>query len=610
MQLYKELQRRNVFRVAIGYVVSSWLLAQVADLVLENIDAPDWVMQTIMLVLALGFPVVVFFSWAYEVTPEGIKRESEIDRTQSITHVTGRKLDRAITVVLIVALTYFAYDKFVVSPAREAVLVEATTQAIAEKVVTEQEESKDSGKSVAVLPFVNMSEDSGNEYFADGLSEELLNMLVKIPGLRVAARTSSFSFKGKDLTISEIARELNVSHVLEGSVRKSGDQVRITAQLIKADDGFHLWSENFNRTLDDIFVVQDEIASEVTSALEVTLLGKPQADLGINPEAYSLRLKGLYFLQQRGKENSEKAVAALMQAIELEPGYAQVWELLSIAYYQQIRRNVRTHEEGYPLAMDAIGRALKLDPDQGVSWAAYGFLKKNLDWDWETAKSALTKAHQLDPNSNIIRIWRASLTQTLGRLDEAIEIYQQALAVDPLNTSIYSSLGILYRKTRRFDDSIAILEKQIELKPQYHWAHFNLGKSYLFRGDAERALVEIEKNPSNVYRDVGLVLAFTALGSEAEAQAALQRLVNQEGEGYPVWVAEAYAWRGERDQAFEWLEKGFLQKDVGLAYLLGNTVFESLWDDPRWAVLLQNLNLLENWQAMPPEHSGPIKPAG
>jgi TolB-like protein/Flp pilus assembly protein TadD len=610
LSFFEELKRRNVYRVAIAYVVIAWLLLQIGDTLAPALHLPDWVNTTLAFFLILGFPMAVFFAWAFELTPEGVKREHEVDRSQSITQNTGRKLDFAIIGMLVLALGYFAYDKLVISSTRDAALIEATTQTVTEEAISKREEATESGKSIAVLPFVNMSEDSGNEYFADGLSEELLNMLVKIPELRVAARTSSFSFKDKKLKISEIAQELNVSHILEGSVRKSGDKVRITAQLIKADDGFHLWSENFDRTLDDIFAVQDEIALEVTRALEVTLLGNSQADRAINPEAYSLRLKGLYFLQQRGKENSEKSVATLMQAIELEPGYAQAWEHLSMAYYQQIRQNIKTYNEGYVLAMDAIDQALNLDPDQGVSWGAYGFLKKNLDWDWETAKSALTKAHQLDPNSNIIRIWRASLSQTLGRLDDAIEIYQEAQAVDPLNTSIYSSLGIQYRKTGRLDDSIAILEKQIELRPQYHWAHFNLGKTYLFRGDAEQALVEIEKNPSNVYRDVGLVLAYTTLGREAEAQAVLQKLVNQEGEQNPVWVAEAYAWRGETDPAFEWLEKGFVQKDVGLAYLLGNTVFESLWDDPRWVELLQKLKLLEHWHAMPSEYGGPEKPAG
>jgi TolB-like protein/lipoprotein NlpI len=617
LSLFNELQRRNVFRVGAAYVVGAWLLIQVAETIFPLFGFDDAPARIVVVVLMIGFVPALIFAWAFELTPEGLKKESEVDRTQSIAPNTGKKLDRAIMVVLALALGYFAFDKFVMTPQRES----EQLAALEEQKTTEVEQARQEGrsqalvesygdKSIAVLPFVNMSEDRGNEYFADGLSEELLNMMVKIPELRVAARTSSFSFKDKDLTISEIARELNVSHVLEGSVRKSGNKVRITAQLIKADDGFHLWSENFDRTLDDIFVVQDEIASEVTRALEVTLLGKSQTDHRIDPEAYSLGLKGLYFLQQRGKENSEKSVAALLQAIELEPGYAWAWQLLSIAYYQQIRQGVKTYAAGYVLAMDAIDRALELDPNQGVSWGAYGFLKKNLDWDWKSAKSALTKAHQLDPNSNIIRIWRASLTQTLGRLDEAIELYQQALAVDPLNTSIYSSLGILYRKTHRLDDSIGILEKQIELEPQYHWAQFNLGKSYLFKGEAARALKEIEKNPSNVYRDVGLVLAYTTLGREAEAQVVLQRLIRLEGERNPVWVAEAYAWRDERELAFEWLEKGFVQKDVGLAYILGNTVFENLWDDPRWVAFLQKLNLLEHWLAMSPEYGGQIKPEG
>jgi len=608
--LINELKRRNVFRVAVGYIVSCWLLAQVADLVLENIGAPDWVMQTIMLVLALGFPVVVFFSWAYEVTPEGIKRESEIDRTQSITHVTARKLDRAITLVLLVALAYFAYDKFVASSAREAVLDQATRQAATEKVVAEQEDSPESAKSIAVLPFVNMSDDSGNEYFADGLSEELLNMLVKIPELRVAARTSSFSFRDKDLKISEIAHELNVSHVLEGSVRKSGNKVRITAQLIKADDGFHLWSETFDRTLDDIFVVQDEIASKVALAMEVTLMGKSQTDRTINPEAYALFLKALHFWRQSGANSSKKSEEVLLQAIALEPGYAEAWAALAMTYNDQTRRNLKTHEEGSALAKNAIGQAKSLGPDLGIVWGTESYLKKNLDWDWRAAQEAIDQAYELEPKSNAIRNWRASLATTTGKFDAALELYEQAYLNDPLGLSLHSALGHAYRRVHRYDEAIEIFQKQAELKPDYYWAYFNLGKSYLFSGDADQALIEIRKNPENVFRNLGLVMAYSTLGQESEAEAALNRLVSENGTQNPVWIAEAYSWRGQKDEAFEWLEIAFKQRDSGLAYLLGNNAFYPLKDDPRWAVLLKKMNLLEYWQAMPAEYGGPANAPG
>jgi TolB-like protein len=606
LSFFNELKRRNVFKVTIAYIVVAWLAAQVLQLIFESFGTPDWVMKTVLVLMAAGLAFAIFFAWAFEMTPEGLKREHEVDRSKSITPQTGKKLNYLIFAVMALAIIYFAYDKFILSEGRDAALVEATELAISEQPATEEVPAQ-SDKSIAVLPFVNMSEDAGNEYFADGLSEELLNMLVKIPKLRVAARTSSFSFKNKDLQISEIAQKLNVSHVLEGSVRKSGDKVRITVQLIKADDGFHLWSENFDRTLDDIFKVQDEIASEVAQALQVTLLGYSAGENEVDSQAYALRLKGLYFINQRGKENYKKSEDVLLQAIELEPTYADAWQLLSFTYYQQTIQDFRTRDEGHALTMNAIDKAMSLDPDQGKTQGAYGFLKKNLDWDWDTAQTALTKAHQLDPNSNIIRIWLASLSQTLGRLDEAIESYEQAMSVDPLNTSVYSSLGILYRKVGRFDDSIAVFEKQIELRPRYHWAYFNLGKSYLLKGDSEQALVEIDKNPPNVYREVGMVLAYSALGREAEARTALDYLISEYGEQNPAWVAKAYSWRGEKDQAFEWLEKAYTQKDVGLAFLLASSVFESLRDDPRWEELLQKLDLLEYWQKMPPEYGGPIK---
>jgi TolB-like protein/Flp pilus assembly protein TadD len=608
LQIFKELKRRNVFRVAVAYVIVGWLLLQVSDTLVPALHLPQWFQSGVALLLILGLPIALIFAWAFEITPDGLKREHELDRSQSITHHTGRKLDFAIFGVLVLALGYFAYDKFVLSAERDAALVEATKQAVTEQVVTEQKESTESVKSIAVLPFVNMSEDAGNEYFADGLSEELLNMLVKIPELRVAARTSSFSFKGKDLKISEIARELNVSHILEGSVRKSGNKVRITAQLIKADDGFHQWSESFDRTLDDIFVVQDEIASRVANALQVTLLGQSRGKRKVDPGVYALWLKGLYFLNQGGKENYKKSEEVLLQAIELEPSYANAWELLAFIYYEQGRKNYRAREEGYALAMSAIDRAMSLDPDQGEIQGAYGFMKKEIEWDWVTAQSAIAKAHQLEPNTNVIRIWRASMANTIGKLDDAVALYEQAILNDPLNLSVHSALGITYREVHRYDESIEIFEKQAELKPDYYWVYFNLGKSYLFNGDAEQAVVEIKKNPENVFRNLGLVMAYSKLGRKAEAEDALKRLVDEFGAQNPVWIAEAYSWRGQKDEAFEWLEKGFMQRSSGLAHLLGNNVFYSLTDDPRWAELLKKIDLFEYWQAMPPEYGGPTIP--
>jgi TolB-like protein/lipoprotein NlpI len=505
--------------------------------------------------------------------------------------------------VLVVALGYFAYDKFVLDASRDAILIEATTQAVTERVVTEQEESTESDISIAVLPFVNMSEETGNEYFADGLSEELLNILVKIPELRVAARTSSFSFKGKDLKISEIAHELNVSHVLEGSVRKSGNKVRIT-------DGFHLWSENFDRTLDDIFVVQDEIASEVAQALEMTLMGKSQADRMIDPEAYALYLKGLHFTLQRGAEDYKKSEESLLQAIELDPGYAEAWAMLAMNYFDQTRFKLKTREDGAALARKAIGRAKSLGPDLGIVWGVDSYLKKSLDWDWGAAQAAINKAYELEPKNKRVSIWHGAMASSLGKLDDGIEHYEQGLLNDPLNLSHHSALGIAYTKVHRYDKAIEIFEKQIELKPDYYWAHFNLGKSYLFRGDAEQALLEIRKNPENVFKHAGLVMAYSTLGREAEAEEALKRLVSDYGTQNPFWIAEAYSWRGQKDEAFEWLEKAFMQRSIGLSYVLGNNVLYSLTDDSRWTELLKKINLLEYWQAMPPEYGGPTKPPG
>ena len=586
MSFIKELKRRNVFRMAVLYAVAAWLIMQVAEVMMSLVGLPAWAGRTTFAVLAVGFPIALIFSWFYELTPEGITPEKFVDREESITHITDHRLNFIVISLLCAAVILFAFDKWWMPGPPQ--------------------------NSIAVLPFVNMSDDASNEYFSDGISEELLNLLAKIPELRVAARTSSFFYKDKldTITLAEVAQQLGVAHILEGSVRKSGNRVRITLQLIKADDGIQLWSETYDRTLDDIFVVQDEIASEVAQALEVTLMGKSQADRMIDSEAYVLFLRGLHFLLQRGAENFKKSEEALLQAIELEPGYAEAWSLLAVNYYEQTNHKLKTREDGAALAKTAIGRAKSLNPDLGVVWGVDGFLKKNLDWDWSAAQAAINKAYKLEPKNDLIRIWRASMDSTIGKLDDAVELYEQGFLNDPLNLSAHSALGLAYTKVHRYDEAIAIFEKQAELKPDYHWAYFNLGKTYLFRGDAEQALLEIKKNPENVFRNAGLVMAYSTLGLEAEAEEALKRLVSEYGTQNPIWIAEAYSWRGQKDEAFEWLEKAFMQGDFGLSYMLGNNVYYSLTGDPRWVGLLKKMNLLEYWQAMPPEYGGPTKAPG
>ena len=300
MSFVGELKRRNVVRVGIAYAVIGWVLAQIAEFAFENFGAPDWVLKSFVVLILLGLPLALFFAWAFEVTPEGIKREKNVDRSESITPQTGRKLDFLIIGVLAIGLAYFAFDKFVLDPKRDADLVTATQTAAMQAAPSTdtakaqiKTDSTPGDTSIAVLPFVNMSDDGANEYFSDGLTEELLNLLAKIPELKVAARTSSFQFKGRTGDIESIASQLKVAHRLEGSVRKAGNQVRSTAQLIKADDGYHLWSETYDRTLENIFIVQDEIAAAVVDALKVTLLGEAAPVVKeADPEAYALFLQG------------------------------------------------------------------------------------------------------------------------------------------------------------------------------------------------------------------------------------------------------------------------------------------------------------------------------
>ena len=346
MSFLNELKRRNVLRVGAAYVVCSWLLIQVAETIFPLFGYGDTPARLVVIILAIAFIPSLIFAWVFEITPEGLKRDADVVREQSITQTTGKKLDRIILVVLALALGYFAFDKFVLDPARDAVLVEETMQKVRTDVLVESY----GDKSIAVLPFVNMSSDPEQEYFSDGISEELLNLLSKIPELRVISRSSAFSFKGKDFDIPTIAAQLNVAHILEGSVRKAGSQVRITAQLIEASSDTHLWSETYDRTLDDIFVIQDEIAGSVVDALKLTLFGDAPRAEPIDPEAYALYLQAVHIGNQYTAEAFEQSNAMLKQVLATAPNYARAWRLLARNYDGQAAVGQLPREEGKALA--------------------------------------------------------------------------------------------------------------------------------------------------------------------------------------------------------------------------------------------------------------------
>jgi len=480
MKLFKELQRRNVIRVAIGYIVSSWLLLQIADLVLDIIGPPDWVLRTIALILALGFPVVVFFSWAYEVTPEGIKRESEIDRTQSITHVTGRKLDRAIVAVLVIALAYFAVDKFVLDPTRDAEMVQAATQTIAEPATSVAPVSGTPEQSIAVLPFVNMSDDK--DYFADGLSEELLNLLAKFSDLKVAGRTSSFAFKGKNEDLRTIGEALSVAHVLEGSVRRSGERLRITAQLIKVDDGYHIWSETYDRQMADIFDIQDDVAQAITEALKLHLTANAERPTE-NTQAYALYLEALALSMPREEDEINQGLALLDRAIELDPRFAEAWELKAI-FYWQAGGWVLDNPEAQRLTFEAAIKALELDPslNQARSFASTANPET---WGWASEIDALETLVKAEPaNVNAMISLSYGLTMT-GYFNEVIALTDRIIELEPLAVIGYRRKGEALSAAGRREEAQAAWLKASEFGGELDISY--LGDDQLIAGNDELA---------------------------------------------------------------------------------------------------------------------------
>ncbi len=598
MHLFEELKRRNVLRVAAAYVVASWLVIQVVETLFPAFGFGDAVVRMVTIVLAVGLIPTLVLAWAFEITPEGVKKEKDVNRSQSISPQTGRKLDRMIMVVLALALGYFAIDKFVFSPQREATQQQQQVKQLASATEAARQEGRSEAlvesyghKSIAVLAFVDMSPERDQEYFSDGISEELLNLLAKIPELRVAARTSAFSYKGKSVSVKQIGKELNVTYVLEGSVRKVGQDLRITAQLIEAGSDTHVFSETYDITLDHIFAVQDEIAEKIVENLRVTLLSAVPKVKTVDPAAYELFLKGRFLNGKVGKENLERAVGFLEQSIQIDPAYAPAWVSLGVAYRNQAQFGYRDLQEGTDQGREAIERALALDPTLAHAWAKLASIHLSYDWDFDAADAAIQKSLDLEPNNPSALGMAARLAMALGRLDEAITLRRKALELQPLYLSTRLMLGWNLMFSGQTEEAEASLRHLLELDRHYPIAHSLLGQVLLLQDRPEEALIEMNLESEEEWKQFGIVLALDSLGRHDEAAEATLAFSERYGNVWTYQVAVMYAHRNEADAAFEWLNKARKERDSGMILLFADPFLANIREDPRWNSLLDEMGL-------------------
>lgn len=460
--------------------------------------------------------------------------------------------------------------------------------------------------SIAVLPFVNRSAEAEDEYFSDGLADELLNVLAKVHGLRVAARTSAFRFKGKDTTIADVGSALRVATVLEGSVRKAGRRVRVSVQLVKVSDGYHLWSETYDRTLDDIFAVQDDIAQSVVKELRTTLLkeepdsgasGRAKADVaraakgrGANPEAHRLYLHGRYFLDRTTRADTARGIEYLKQAVELDPGFALAWAELSAAYSREADLSWCPVEEGYGRSREAVERSLLLEPDLPEGHAAMGWIQMS-DLNWRRAEASIQRALELAPGSARVLRVAGVLAKAQGRLEDAIQIDRRAFDHDPLSGAAYHNLGNTLLAAGRFTEAEAAFRESLELTPLRAATRASLAFALAAQGRLDEAMAEAKREPVDWARLRGLAIIHYAMEHSSESDEALRELIEKHGAESACQIAEVYGARGEADAAFQWLDRAYAQRDPGLADVKPSPHFRSLQTDPRWRVFLETVGL-------------------
>jgi len=573
---FAELKRRNVYKVAVAYAVVAWLLMQIASQIFPFFEIPNWAVRLVVLLLVIGFPIALIIAWAFEATPEGIKRTKAAD-------ATGQRSRGGawIYIVLIgVALSVGLFFVGRYTAGRATPPPSEATAAIPQK-------------SVAVLPLLSESGDPKDEYFSDGLSEELIAALGQIKELKVIGRSSSFRFKDRTEESKTIGEKLGVSTLLEGTVRKQGERVRIMAELVNAADGIELWTRTFDRELKDIFAVQEEIARAVAESLKVTLLGSEEKSTEMatnNVEAHNAYLQAHFHSQRRNVEDLRKAIAYFDRAIELDPNYALAYAERSETW-TVIGDITGQRPTAYPKARSDAERAVAIAPALAEAHAALGWVRTFTEWKFAEGLSELQRAKELSPANPTANDLLARVIVYGGRIEDAERQARQAVELDPLSAATQFNLGRVLFYAGKLDEADAAGRKMAELQPSAASSHRWQVLVAVQRGDGETALREAQLEPDNSFRPFELALAQYVRGDREAADAALADLVAHGRYGLAYQIAEVYAVRGEIDKAFEWLQIAFDNHDGGIPSLLVDPLLRVLRDDPRYKNLLAKVGL-------------------
>jgi TolB-like protein/Tfp pilus assembly protein PilF len=563
---WARLRRRKVVQWGLAYAAGAWALLQAIGFFADTFHWPEPAKQFAAIALIVGLPIVLTLAWYH-----GDKGQQRITRDEVA----------ILTLLFLLGGALFWYFQ------RTSIVPEAQVQAQSAPPSAVAPVALPNDRSIAVLPFVNMSSDREQEYFADGISEEVLNLLTQVPQLRVIARTSSFSFKGKEADIAEIAKKLNVAHVLEGSVRRSNDTVRITAQLIRASDSSHLWSETYDRKLTDVFAVQDEIAAAVVTQMKVTLLGEVPKSRVTDPQAYTKFLQARHLTTQWTPEGFNKSTELYREVLAADPNYVEAWRMLATNSLNEGAFGLRPLDESCRSAREYVNKVLAIDPHYGRGHDGLALIALTCDLDLWMAAREWSTALELDPTNESIRFNVAFFLMSLGQAEQAVAVLRDLISRNPLSASTYVFLGMAYYLGGRWDEAADAFRTAISLSPNVLGARAGLGGMLLAKGNKDGALEIANAEPSEVQRLRVLAVIAHAQGKRAESEAALAQLISKYQGSAAYYIATVYAVRGENDSAFQWLEKAV--PDVVLVTV--DPALVKLHEDSRWLPFLRKLGM-------------------